>query len=448
VPPADAPEYPDLPRIVASARRWWWALLVAALLGAAVGMSAGGSSVASYQASTRLLVESVGEQFSVLRAAGQQAETYADLATSQPVLAGARVRLLRLPTLAQLQADVGASADDVTRLLTITARGDTPNSAAATANAVAEELQSRTSGDIAGSPHRLSVVEPAQPPGRADDGGSGALVAIAALAGLLGALTLVVLIDLVRGRVASEGELAAASPAPVLGTAGRGGAGLLGAASLLGARHQRVAVAGIDDDGTGARVALELASALATGGDRVVLVDADPGPRGLTARLRLGQRPGLGEALARPRTSRHDAVELAAMTVACAPGVALLPCGHGPLGTDDPDPLLEQLRAVADVVVISAPPAVVSGATLRGWGRRSGGAVLAVRDGHATRDRVAGTVELLSRSGTTVLGTVLTRRPRRRLPSLHPGDGTPVRGRRRAFAPAAAPSATDGVHPT
>jgi capsular polysaccharide biosynthesis protein len=367
----ERPEYPDLARILATARRWWWALLLGALAGAALALAAGGNSAVSYQASTRLLVGPIGGEYSLLRAAGQQAQTYADLATSQPVVLATRARLGAAASPDGLRRHVSAQADDVSRLLTITAQASRPEAAARIANTLAEELQRVTRATVPQSANELRVVEPAQAPQRPVQGHARMLVVLAALAGLLAVLTVLVMSDLARGRVATESELAAASPAPVLGTAGRDPTTLTRAMGLLGDGRRRIVIAGVDDDGAGTRAARALVAAIAASGSHAVLVDADP------------------------RTS-----------------------AGGPRPGDEGPPEAEAggSSAPAYVVVISAPAA--TGLSLaKAWARGAGGIVLAVRSGHTTRDRVAGAVELLERSGATVLGTVLVRRALR-LPKL------------------------------
>lgn len=366
----ETPEYPDLARIVATARRWWWALLLGALAGAALALAAGGNGPASYQSSTRLLVGPIGGEYSLLRAAGQQAQTYADLATSQPVLRATSARLRTPASVAELRRKVAAQADDVSRLLTITAQGPSPEAAAQTANALAAELQRVTRATDPESANELRVVEPAQAPRRPVQGRARVLVLLAALAGLLAVLTVLVIVELARGTVATESELAAASPAPVLGTAGRDPTTLMRVMGLLGDGRRRVVIAGVEDDGAGKRAADAMAAAITASGGRVVLVDADSRTR--------------------------------------APG------DRGVVDPETPGEL-ERPSLLAYTVVVSAP-ATTGLPVAKEWARGAGGIVLAVRSGHTTRDRIAGAVELLERSGATVLGTVLVRRaPRRRL---------------------------------
>ena len=279
-PPATGgPTSPDLARIVATAARWWWALALGAIAGAALALAAGGGGAPTYQASTRLLVGPIGGEYSLLRAAGQQAETDADLVTSEPVLRAARVRLGDARTVAQLRGDVSASADDVTRLLKITATARGPAAAAATANALAAELARLTAADDPGSGHELTVVDRAAPAGPSDNRAN-ALVAIAAFAGLLAALTLAVLADLTQSRVATGRSSRRRRPGGGARHRARGGVSLLGAAALFGARRARIVGTGIADDGSGARTALALADALAAGGSRSCSSTPTPAPRG------------------------------------------------------------------------------------------------------------------------------------------------------------------------
>jgi capsular polysaccharide biosynthesis protein len=212
----ERPEALGLGHVLATVRRRWWALLGGTLVGAAL-VIVGGWEGASYRATTRLLVGSMGGDYSSLRAAGRQAETYADLATSEPVLRAASARLSPRPKVAQLRRDVTATADDVTRLLSISAAGDRPARATATADAVAAALRA-TNPRMA---RDLRIVEPARAPS-APDGRSKALLAIAAFTGLLATLTALVTVDARRRRhVAHLAALtlagmlvAAAAPAP------------------------------------------------------------------------------------------------------------------------------------------------------------------------------------------------------------------------------------------
>lgn len=205
-------EYPGLATIAASARRRWWLLLAGMISGAALAAVSSGSEGTRYQATTKLLVGPIGGEYSVLRAAGRQAETYVDLATSEPVLRKMRARLGTAGMPAPPSAQISVEADDVSRLLTITVEAGGPRLAAASANALAGALQAKSRTKGSGVPRALTVVVPAAAPAAPAGRRSMPLVAIAALAGLLGSLTLVVVLGLGRGRRLAEEPLLASGP--------------------------------------------------------------------------------------------------------------------------------------------------------------------------------------------------------------------------------------------
>jgi capsular polysaccharide biosynthesis protein len=166
----------DLLRVLATGRRSWWALLIGTAAGALLVLL--GSSAPSYRASAKLLVGPLGGDYPMLRSAGQQAQTYADMAVSERVLRDAGVPAL--------QGDVVARADADSRLLTISAQTGSRASAAATAGAVAAALV-RAAGA-----RELHLVQPTAAGAGRVGGPDRPLVVLAALAGLLGALALVV----------------------------------------------------------------------------------------------------------------------------------------------------------------------------------------------------------------------------------------------------------------
>jgi capsular polysaccharide biosynthesis protein len=416
-----APEYPSLTRVAATARRWWWALLLGAVAGAALALVAGGSGGPTYRSSVRMLVGPIGGEYSVIRAAGQQAQTYADLATSRPVLDATLRRLHSSQSPDELRRNTQARANDVTRLLTVTVKADRAAAAAGTANALAAELQRVTHADepIAGG--ELRVIDAAQPPAAPATRRATALVFVAALAGLLAVLAIVLVLDLTSRFIGTDDELAAAIPVPVLSRRNR-----IDVAALLAADHRRVVVAGVQDDGSGARGTLALANSLVATGARVVIVDA--GGR-VTWLLHLDGRPGLAEALGAP-----DAPGVGALIVESGPGFAVLPHGRGELGRNDPKRAAQLLRSLtreADAVVVSAP-AVATVAGCVAWGAAADGVVLAVRRDAVPDDAVRRAAEILARSDVTVLGSMLVRGARLARtwrPEEHPETAAPASDR-------------------
>lgn len=184
--------------LVATAKRRRWAL-VAGTLAAVVLVVGLGSQARRYTAEATFLVGPIGGEYNQLRAAEQQAQTYAALATSGDVLGAASVRLRGAGAIAQLRGAVTANADYTTRLLTITATSRGRAEAQSTAAAVGGEIQriARTRVPHGGS--QLSIVQPARI--TAKTGGTAkTLIAIAAFTGLLATLTVLVALELGRAK--------------------------------------------------------------------------------------------------------------------------------------------------------------------------------------------------------------------------------------------------------
>jgi Mrp family chromosome partitioning ATPase/capsular polysaccharide biosynthesis protein len=463
-----AGEYPDLARVASLVGRWWFALLAAAVAAGALAAMAGSGTKPIYQAQARLLVGPLDGKANDLRAAGQQAQTLSQLATSRPVLAGTRERLGRAgpPDLAEaLRAD----ATGATRVLVISAKSADPATAARTANATAAELQelmhdpgSTLARGSALAGGRLRLIDPARVPEDALGTGLKPLVASAALAGLLGALAVVLLADYFRGRIGTEAELQEVAGVPHLGTAGRparprgrlaaerpdsdAAAGyrmLAGrvALSAPGLRRNSVVVTAVQRGERSGRVAADLAAAMASSGMRVILVDADQEGAEATRLFRLEGRPGLGELLDQPLHARSR-MRLSRAAVECSPGMRVLPRGslgrHDSLAPERAERALERLARAADVIVVSAGPAGASAAALI-WARLVDGTLVVARRGHTRRDAVTGAIDALEQVGATVLGTVLAERAPGGFARLRP----PIAAMRQRLGRLRAPAAPD-----
>jgi capsular polysaccharide biosynthesis protein len=184
------PQQVDLPRLVATAKRRRWTLLAGTL--AATFLVAGlGSQPPSYKAVTTLLVGPIGGDYKQLRAAQQQAQTYAALATSGDVLRGASRRLRSAPTTAQLRAAVAANADYTTRLLTISATSHGRDEALATAAAIGAQVERLARARVEYGGSQLSIVQPARITAKTG-GPAKTLIVIAAFTGLLATLAAIV----------------------------------------------------------------------------------------------------------------------------------------------------------------------------------------------------------------------------------------------------------------
>jgi non-specific protein-tyrosine kinase len=429
----NAGEYPDLARVAALAGRWWWALVVGAVVAAILVLMAGARTGSTYEAEARLLVGPVGGELLVLRGAGQQAETLAQLATSHAVLDRVRRRLGPAAPATDLALLVRASADDVSRVLTITADTPARGSAAPLANAVAAEVQRLSPARVRGD---VRVVDPAVTPPGPVGSGTKVLAAIAMLATVLGLLALILVADYFRGRIMTEDELVELGALPHLATlrlsratAGRPQSPLAprapdaAAYRLLAGRldlavpasaKRSLLVTGVQRGEGTADVAAGIAAAFAQDGERVVLIDADTETGELTRRLGLDEHAGLSELLLAPLGGRRTP-RLADVMVSHAPTLRVVP-----RGTASAPRLPEARRAVrvvqrlsrgADVVIISAGPAAASAAALA-WAALADGTVLLVRRGRSRRDGVTRAVRALHQVGARTVGTLLVDVPR------------------------------------
>ncbi|WP_187368863.1 hypothetical protein [Baekduia soli] len=416
IDPDVRPEYPDLARVGTSLRRWWPAALVVAILFAALGAHASKPAATPYAASAQVLVGPLAGELSVLRASGQQAQTYADLATSRPVFAAVLKQLRSTESVSAFGRRVTVAADSNTRLLKVTVQARTPAAAAGQANALAAEvvresaaqqpavtaLTKTKSGQInprqAAAAVRLRIVESAVPPPATKSGSKKSFMAVAALAGALLAFMLGLVSDSVRRRIETVGELDAVCPAP---TIGRLRDGHLSAATVTLSGARGGVVVG-EVSGGGAQLSLALGRALASEGVRVLLADADP-DGGLSTLLGAGDAAGLldtGESPARPIP-----VDRAGFLQLLARGAP----GHRATRRPDPARALAAAAPGADTVIVNAGAAPATGEFVRGLG--SDTAVLAVPQGRVRAADVAEAVAILERQGLRVVGAVFVQRP-------------------------------------
>jgi capsular polysaccharide biosynthesis protein/Mrp family chromosome partitioning ATPase len=127
-------------------KRWWLGIIAALLLGGVVGFSYAESRTPVYQAGVDMLVGPLSADSNVLRAAGQTAQTYAELASASATLQAVG-RELSNPGASD--AMVTATASDVTRILRIRVRDDDAIFVANVANEIAAELERVAGAEVA-----------------------------------------------------------------------------------------------------------------------------------------------------------------------------------------------------------------------------------------------------------------------------------------------------------
>jgi polysaccharide biosynthesis transport protein len=161
--------------------------------------------------------------------------------------------------------------------------------------------------------------------------------------------------------------------------------------ALAGMERPAVAVIGVRDSVGTTTVAANLAVTLASGGSRVVLVDADgEGPR---QHLMFGLGPGTGGELVARETGY--------------PGLRLVSAPDDPAAADRIAGSLAALRNDADIVVIDAPPLTSATGDARLVASQAGAALLVVGP-RTPPDEVRKAVDALRMLDVRVVGTVIT----------------------------------------
>lgn len=434
----------ELSGLAAGVRRWWWTLLAATVWAALVSYVVTSQVPPTYESEVTLLVGPLNGDLDTFRAAGQLASTYADLATSQPVLQAAATEL-KGTDVAQLRAATSVTADPVTRFLTIRVRTGDPRNAATIAGVVANQLAAYVKSNMPPTP---ALAPGASIPTSISGGGlriiNGAvadpvpvapavslIVSLSAVAGLLGALALVMVIDYFGQTISSEREIGQLASVGVLGTVGRWRARPRGVAPLVveaapdsrnAAAHRLVAsrvafaspekltsvlVVGTDSGQGAGEVAANLAAALAADGRQVALIDANEQLAEVTELLGLEQYPGLYDLLGRDWSHNGEGPE--ALLVRRSSGLIVLPAGRrdGTVNIDHIPQLVKRLLAGPAEVVVTAGPSAEDDPAAVMWARHADTTVLVARRNATRRDDFARAAEALHRVGGNVVGAVL-----------------------------------------
>ncbi|MDQ3857394.1 MAG: hypothetical protein M3327_02960 [Actinomycetota bacterium] len=386
----------------------------------------------TYEAEVRLLTGPLSADFDTVRASGQLAQTYAELATSRRVLDGARRQFRLRQSLDDLVASVSATGNEVTRIVGIRARSDDAKLAARIANGVGNRLAAETSQTPDQPAGQLRVIDPASAPSAPVEPRVPLITVLGAIAGLIGAAVLVLLLQSGRDTIESEEDVDVS--VPLLGAVSlrRGSRSGPGALVIQTRPHSRAAndyrvlaakielsaesssarsvlVAGCGDgDGSGL-VAANIAAALAESGTHVTLVDANSVEAEITNVLGLNGQPGYGNLVGGgvPDDIGSNSVELTATNS----NLAILASGteHGasPLETDPVIRLLDRLLARSDIVVVNTPAVEASPNTLI-WARAADATVVVAQQGRTKREDLYDAVKTLSLVEANVIGAVLT----------------------------------------
>lgn len=418
--------------------RWWLpVLLLLVAAGAAVGVSL--QQTPRYVSTTQLFVSPSGANQTADPLQGNQVAqdrvpSYAQLAAG-PDLARRIVDRLGLPMTPQhLQKEMAVEAVPGTVLIKVTVTDPSPDRAYSIAQTVGAEFpvqvtQLETAGGTA-SPVRVTVAEPARMPDRPSSPQVLRNGVIAAVLGLLAGTVLALMRRVLDRTVRDLREAAELARAPVLGVVPRSrtlrshrvpNGGTVGVAFQqlramvqclnLGEPNMFAISSSLGSEGK-TTVAVNLGLALADEGYAVTVVEADLSSPSLARELGMPEDMGLTHVLA----------GVADLGDAIRPhprgAVSVLPAGTMPRDLPEPlqggrlFPILEKLRADADVVLVDGPPLLASpdGARIAA---HTAGVLLAVRYGKTRRDHVRQAVGMLEFAGARTLGVVLTMVPPR-----------------------------------
>ena len=212
-------------------------LVVGALAGGVIASVVASRMQPTYVADARLLVGPINGDKDTLLASGQLARTFAELATSRPVLESAITSSAVPTSVPQLTERVTTTSNDVNRIVAISVEDTQPRAAATLANAIATHLRElstassekdaaaldalrrqpeianlgpRARADVQAAAARvlqqnagrIEIVEPAEPPADSSGPRVGLLTILGALAGLIVAGIALYLRAVATGRAA------------------------------------------------------------------------------------------------------------------------------------------------------------------------------------------------------------------------------------------------------
>ena len=369
-----------------------------------------------------------------------------------------------------MQKRLNASANDVSRILTITVLDDNSRVAANLANAIGARLQQLSkadadqnatritqfadSGPVASlsgreraqvviaakqllgqtSAGRISVVQSAEPEGPADPG-TLFIVVIAMLAGAVLAGIVVLFRESSSQGIDNDAVLEQLSGVKQLGRVdaprGRSWRESLPAWTSPGtseAEQYRLLAFKLgyleSDDSPGSLVLLDpkqghtsgivtgnLAAAISQAGWRVLVVDANTAGEGLTGMFRLDGSRGYTDLLGSDDGELDGYIDRLALGTGNP--LYVLPRGstRSPVDVDVDRVrrLLVRLEEIADVVLVSAPPPHRVPAGLM-WARVADRTLLVLDEGRTSRDEAKNTLQSLAVADANVIGTTLAQR--------------------------------------
>ncbi|WP_242090262.1 polysaccharide biosynthesis tyrosine autokinase [Curtobacterium sp. DN_7.5] len=424
-------------------RRRWFSVALFLVLGATAGVASAAIQTPQYRATAGVFVAvngsgnvsdlSQGNNFSAARV-----KSYTALAQTPRVLALAAKKAGLHGEAADLSGTVVATAQNDTVLISISATDPDPAVAATVANAVTEVLIEQVDhvervGEGASELVRLSVFQPASPPGAPYE----PRVTVAAALGIIAGLAIGIGQAFVRAaldtRLRSVEELAAMTDASVLAeipldeTVGTTPAIMtdddgysVRAESFRQLRthlmytnidglSQSVVVTSTTPGEGKSSTALNLALVLARNGARVALVDADLRRPSIGTYLGLESRVGLSTVLTHQIELEDAMQELGTLPLHVLTSGRVPPNPSELLSSPQMTELIRDLERSYDHVIVDAPPLLpVTDPAVLGT-ICSGVLMVASLDGRVRRADVTAALTRLEQVGARVLGITVNR---------------------------------------
>lgn len=438
-------------------RRWWWTLLMATWIAGIAGYLIASGITPSYESRARILVGPVAADIDTQRAAVSLIPTFAELATSDPLLAQVNADLDLGITLAEMREHVSASANQTTRVLTIRVESDDPGIAASVANAIGDRLDDLVPAGINLPEGELTTIEPAEVPTEPIAPEISLLVALAAIAGLVGALLLVLLVEYFSDVVRDRSDIAAVTDAPMLGqvrmplgfherhdqplfveaapdSRPANALRMIGLKVALERRPEptrSILFVGTEDEPGAGELAANLAAVIRRSGRSVTLIDVNESSAEMTSMLTVRDRPGITQLLGPSMDAGRQSSTIDGVLLRRSPGIEFIPRGTQTVHLSNAEAaraLMDELTKRADTVIANAAPVPRGGSALV-WARVCDAVVLVVRRDQTRREALQQTLESLRLIDARLAGIVLLERGSRMTVSGSPaakGNAAPV----------------------
>lgn len=425
-------------------RRRKWIIVATVFIAAALAWGQAALATPLYRARTRVFIgqqalapADIAQGLATVQLSQQLVESYAEIATSRPLLEEVADREATEGEAASLAGRISVTPVPNTLLIDLAVSDPDPEVAARLANAWAsvfvEEITGLQSDGREPPVLRVRVIEPAAAPVAPVTPRPRLNLVLGILAGVVGGTLAALVIDHLDVRIKDPEDAQRVLDVPLLGTIPRFGRGTTG--PVVGDSHSRDAeamrivrtnirfamlprgAARILVSSPVARegkttVAANLALALAQAGDRVVLVDADLRRPKVAEFLGIPPGPGLTDVLLGEAQLKRSAISLEGGNLLVVPAGSRPPNPAELLASPQMAALVRLLADRADIVIFDSPPLlpVADSAILASL---TDGEVMVLRHRVSTRHRAVEAREVLAKAGARTLGFVMNAVPAR-----------------------------------